>query len=164
DVVRSPGSMSGTGQSVMRPSTQILSHLARKYRVCWAGWPSSGVAPLRLPRAHNGLGPVRNIQLVEDAIDVIANGFGTKRQLARDRGVVETARDQFEDLALAHGKIAKYGRSDLDVTVNETSNLGQELLPCRLVLQQNVIATLQGDELRAGNLTSNHATFRERYA
>src|SRR6185437_1095046 len=119
----------------------------------------------RLPRAHNGLGPVRDIQLVEDAIDVIANGFGTKRQLARDRGVVEPASDQFEDLALTHGKIAKCGPGrNPGLAENETSDLGQELLPCRLVLQQNVIATLQRDEFSAGNRTRNHATFRERYA
>ena len=61
----------------------------------------------RLARADDGLGAVRDIQLVEDPVDVIANGFGTNRQLACDRGVVETARDQFENLALPLGKFAK---------------------------------------------------------
>jgi hypothetical protein len=29
-------------------------------------------------RAHDGLGPVGDVQLIEDAIDVIANGFSCR--------------------------------------------------------------------------------------
>src|SRR5450756_147496 len=121
----------------------------------------------RLARAHDGLGPVGDIQLIEDAIDVIANGFWAYRQLACDRCIVEAASDQFEDLTLAlrkFGEHRRFGSLGPTWAVNDAGDLGQELFPRRLVLQQDVIAALQRNEFRARDRTGNDPAFPERYA
>jgi hypothetical protein len=85
------------------------------------------------------VGPVGDIQLIEDAIDVVANGFWAYRQLACDHCIVEAASDQFEDLTLAlreFGKRCPFGSVGPALTVNEAGDLGQELFPRWLLLQQ----------------------------
>src|ERR1700692_3658858 len=118
-------------------------------RVCREGkpvptFPDHALARSRphasLARAHDGLGPVGDIQLIEDAIDVIANGFWAYRQLACDRCIVEAASDQFEDLTFALRKFGKrhpFGSLGPTLTMNEAGDFGQELFPRRLVLQQD---------------------------
>ncbi len=99
-------------KSVMRPLAQASSQCVRICSKYWAARPRPGrlAGPhphAGLARTHDGLGPVGDIQLIEDAIDMIANGFWAYRQVACNRCIVEAASDQFEDLTLA---LCKFGK------------------------------------------------------
>ena len=72
--------------------------------------------------------------------------------MACDLRIVDAARDQFKNVALALGKFGKCRSCRrLALTVNEAGDLREELFPGRLVLQQDMIAALQRNEFRAGN-------------
>ena len=108
----------------------------------------------RITRTHNGLSSVGDGELIEDRIDVIANGFGPYRQLACDRCIVEAASDQFQNLAFALRKFDERLASRNPISappVDEPVDFSQKLLPRRLVLQKDVIAALQRHKFSADN-------------
>lgn len=57
----------------------------------------------RLPRLHNCLRPVRNLQLVKDIGDVIAHRFGADMELVGDLVVIFASGNQMQHFALAPG-------------------------------------------------------------
>src|SRR5687768_1783666 len=102
----------------------------------------------RLARGDDRLGAVLDLDLVEDARDVVADGLVGQAQARGDLGIVEALRDELEDIALARRELGEFAAAC------RREEPGQRLevdLPGGLVLDEHVVVALQREESRVGD-------------
>src|SRR5919202_320043 len=101
------------------------------------------LAQTGLPRVDDRLGSVRDGELAKDAGDVVADRLGADDQALGDLGIAAPLGDQFEHIIFPVGELTEdrpRGRGGLRRTwSDEAPDLGQEVLPGRLGLEQDVI-------------------------
>jgi hypothetical protein len=94
---------------------------------------------------------------------MIPDGLLADRQSPGDFGIAQAFADPAEDLALALGQ----GRERCVLFVagmrqaHEVEHLAAEAGPCRLVLEQDVVARVELDELRARDARREQPPFVE---
>src|SRR5262249_31588065 len=88
--------------------------------------------------------------LVEQIRDVVADGLLADPEALADVGVGEPLRDQREDLALAGREIRERGVvPGWSLETHEVENGLLETAPRRLLLEKDVVARVELDELRS---------------
>ena len=118
-----------------------------------------------VPREDHRLRPGPNPELVEQIRDVVADGLLADREALADVGVGEALANQRQDLALAGREAGEGGVLSATRRGRETHEVEDDLLkarPGRLVLEENVVAGVQLDELRTRDSGGQAARFRDR--
>src|SRR4030095_9237961 len=121
----------------------------------------------RLARAHDRLGARGRADLPEDVRDVIAHGLLADAEPVGDLTVVEAARDEGEHFGLAVGELRKGGgqapgTAGIVAGGEERLDLGQKLIKAGLVLEQQVIPTLERNEAGVRDQRGEAPSFLER--
>src|SRR5207253_8662797 len=110
---------------------------------------------------YDGLGATADGQFVEDVGDRVAHGFFRDLEPCGDAAVVQSARQQIEDLALAACQRRKRSlpARALVFTRQKRADLFYHFLERGLALQWDVVIGLQGDEACARDRRSDQPHF-----
>ena len=123
-------------------------------------------AEARAPRGDYRLRPCLDAELAEDAGDVVAHRLRRDAETAGDLRVVGALSDELEHVTLAIGEAGEGLACDdgLDFArrvAEEVAQLLEEDRPRGFVLLDDVVSSLEGNEVRVGNQRRENEPFLE---